>query len=129
MSDSLKSHGLQPARLLCPWSFPGKNTAGGLPFPPPGELPDPGVKEMSLVSLALAGGFLSTGPPGKLAVKKKKKKTLKHGNTSGIQQRAEVEGRVMGEYSRESEENRRERDPCYVVAKACHQMGSRSFGS
>ena len=26
MSDSLRSHGLQPARLLCPWDFPGRDT-------------------------------------------------------------------------------------------------------
>ena len=26
VSDSLRPHGLQPARLLCPWNFPGKNT-------------------------------------------------------------------------------------------------------
>ena len=26
MSDSLQPHGLQPARLLCPWDSPGKNT-------------------------------------------------------------------------------------------------------
>ena len=26
MSDSLWSNGLQTARLLCPWDFPGKNT-------------------------------------------------------------------------------------------------------
>ena len=26
VSDSLQPHGLQPARLLCPWDFPGKNT-------------------------------------------------------------------------------------------------------
>ena len=26
MSDSLWPHGLQPARLLCPWDFRGKNT-------------------------------------------------------------------------------------------------------
>ena len=26
VSDSLQSHGLWPARLLCPWDFPGKNT-------------------------------------------------------------------------------------------------------
>ena len=26
VSDSLWSHGLQPARLLCPWDSPGKNT-------------------------------------------------------------------------------------------------------
>ena len=26
VSDSLQPYGLQPARLLCPWSSPGKNT-------------------------------------------------------------------------------------------------------
>ena len=26
MSDSLQPYGLQPAWLLCPWNFPGKNT-------------------------------------------------------------------------------------------------------
>ena len=26
MSDSVQSHGLYSARLLCPWDFPGKNT-------------------------------------------------------------------------------------------------------
>ena len=30
MSDSLWPHGLQPARLLCPWNSPGRNT--GIPF-------------------------------------------------------------------------------------------------
>ena len=29
VSDSLWSHGLLPARLLCPWTFPGKNTGVG----------------------------------------------------------------------------------------------------
>ena len=29
VSDSLWPHGLQPARLLCPWNSPGKNTAIG----------------------------------------------------------------------------------------------------
>ena len=29
MSDSLQHHGLQPARLLCPWDSPGKNTGVG----------------------------------------------------------------------------------------------------
>ena len=32
----------------------------GLPFPPPGDLPDPGIKPTSPVSLALAGGFFTT---------------------------------------------------------------------
>ena len=29
VSDSLRPRGLQPARLLCPWDFPGKNTGVG----------------------------------------------------------------------------------------------------
>ena len=29
MSNSLQPHGLQPARLLCPWDSPGKNTGVG----------------------------------------------------------------------------------------------------
>ena len=37
----------------------------GLPFPPPGDLPDPGIEPTSLLSPALAGRFITTGPPGK----------------------------------------------------------------
>ena len=29
VSDSLRSYGLQPTRLLCPWDSPGKNTGVG----------------------------------------------------------------------------------------------------
>jgi len=29
MSDSVRPHGLQPTRLLCPWDFPGKSTGVG----------------------------------------------------------------------------------------------------
>ena len=29
ISDSLQPHGLQPARLLCPWNSSGKNTGVG----------------------------------------------------------------------------------------------------
>ena len=38
----------------------------GLPCPPPGDLPDPGIEPMSLASLALIGRFFTTVPPGKL---------------------------------------------------------------
>ena len=38
----------------------------GLPFPLPGDLPDPGIEPASLVSPALAGGFFTTEPPRKL---------------------------------------------------------------
>ena len=37
----------------------------GVPFPTPGDLPHPGIQPASLVSLALAGRFLTTAPPGK----------------------------------------------------------------
>ena len=32
LSDSLWPHGWQPAKLLCPWDFPGKNTEMGCQF-------------------------------------------------------------------------------------------------
>ena len=32
----------------------------GLPFPPPGDLPDPGIEPISLASPALADGFFTT---------------------------------------------------------------------
>ena len=35
----------------------------GLPYPPPGNLPDPGIKPGSLMSPALAGEFFSTSAP------------------------------------------------------------------
>ena len=37
----------------------------GFPFPPPGDLPDPGTEPASLASPALADGFFTTEPPGK----------------------------------------------------------------
>ena len=47
-----------------PWAvgFPRQEHWGGLPFPPPGDLSDPGIKT---ASLALGGGFFTTEPPGK----------------------------------------------------------------
>ena len=47
MSDSLRRHGRQPASLLCPGNSPGKKTGVGS-FPPPGDLPSPGVEPRSL---------------------------------------------------------------------------------
>ena len=41
----------------------------GLPFPSPVDLPDPGIKPMSPVSLALAGILFTTEPPGMLVLK------------------------------------------------------------
>ena len=35
----------------------------GLPFPPPGDLPNPGIKPVSLASPILAGRFFTTRAP------------------------------------------------------------------
>ena len=36
----------------------------GLPFPPPGDFPNPRIESLSLASPALAGGFFTTAPLG-----------------------------------------------------------------
>ena len=58
-------HGPHPARLLCPWGSPGKNTAVGCHFLLQGNLPDPGIQPESPVSPVLAGRFLTAEPTGK----------------------------------------------------------------
>ena len=41
--------------------FPRQKHWSGLPFAPPGNLPDPGIKPESPMSPALAGGFFTIG--------------------------------------------------------------------
>ena len=48
--------------------FSGEEYWSGLPFAPPGDLPGPGIEP---VSLALAGRFFTTVPPGKPRVRNK----------------------------------------------------------
>ena len=60
VSNSLRSHGLQPTRLLCPWNFTGKITGVGCQFPMPRDLPDTGIGPTSLASPTLAGRFFTT---------------------------------------------------------------------
>ena len=43
VSDSSKPHGLWPARLLCPWAFPGRNTGVGSHFLPHRIFPTHGL--------------------------------------------------------------------------------------
>ena len=50
-------HGILQARIL-----------SGLPFPPPGDLSDPGMHPLLPVSLVLQADSLPTGPPGKLGL-------------------------------------------------------------
>ena len=54
---------LQTAACQAPLSlgFSRQEYWNGLPCPPPGDLPDPGIKPTSLMSLELAGRFFTTG--------------------------------------------------------------------
>ena len=45
--------------------FPRQEQWSGLPCPPPGDLPNLGIKPTSLTSAALAGGFFTTESSGK----------------------------------------------------------------
>ena len=49
--------------------FSRQESWSGLPFPPPGDLPDPGVEPTPLVSPALAGSFCHLGSPRMLRQK------------------------------------------------------------
>ena len=46
-ANSLQLHGLQPARLLCPWNSLGKNTGLGSYSLLQGDFPNPGIKPES----------------------------------------------------------------------------------
>ena len=41
--------------------FSRQEYRSGLPYPPPGDLSDPGTEGMPLTAPALAGGFFTTG--------------------------------------------------------------------
>ena len=60
--SSVSSCGLYPARLLCPWGFSRHEYWSGLPRPPPGDLPNPGIKPRSPT---LRADSLPSEPPGK----------------------------------------------------------------
>ena len=62
MSDSFVTSGTVAHEVLLSMGFPTQEYWGGLPFPFPGDLPDPGIE---LTSPALAGRFFTTEPPGK----------------------------------------------------------------
>ena len=58
--------------FVTPWTvtgqfmgFPRQEYWSGFPYPPPGDLPDPGIELASPVAPALVGRFFTTAPPGK----------------------------------------------------------------
>jgi len=68
------SHSVMSNPFTTPWivacqaplsmGLPRQEYWSELLFPSPGDLPDPGIEPISLMSLALAGGFFATEPLG-----------------------------------------------------------------
>ena len=59
VSDSLRPVDCSPPGSSVHGSLQAR-TLEGLPWPPPGDLPDPGMEPTALTSPALTGGFLAT---------------------------------------------------------------------
>ena len=66
VSDSLGPHGLWPARLLCPWTFPGKNPGVGCHFLLQGIFLTQGSNPCLLHPVHCQADALPLVPPGKL---------------------------------------------------------------
>ena len=49
-----------PSRHLCPWGFSRQESCSGLPFPPPGDLPDSRIEPESPAALVLQAASLPT---------------------------------------------------------------------
>ena len=69
--------------------FPRQNWSG-LPFPPPRDLPGPGIDPSSLISPALAGRFFTTEPPGFLGATMLKIYTYVHGYLTNVSHSVDV---------------------------------------
>ena len=63
ISNSLRPHGLQSTRLLCPCEFSRQEYWRGLPCPSAWDLPNSGIEPSSP---ALQVDFLPSEPPGKV---------------------------------------------------------------
>ena len=68
LSRSARPHGLQPARLLCPWDSPSKNTGEGCHFLLQGNFPTQGLN-VHFLGPELAGRFFTTASPGKPCIR------------------------------------------------------------
>ena len=72
VSDSLRPHGLQPARLFCSCDSPGKNTRVGCHFLLHRIFPTQGLHPSLLWLLCYQADSLTLEPPGKLVQQNKR---------------------------------------------------------
>ena len=72
MSDSLQPYVARQVPLSM--GFSRQEYWSGLPYPPPGDLPNPGIEPMSFTSPALAGRFFTTSATWEVTVVPENKK-------------------------------------------------------
>ena len=65
-----------------------------MPFPPPGDLPDPGIEPVSSASPALAGGFFTTELLRKPFIQSYEGKVLMSSTRSSILKAGELPGQA-----------------------------------
>ena len=65
VSNSLQLHGMWPAKAPLPMEFSRQEYWSGLPFPIPGDLPNPRIEPKTSVSAVLQADSLLLEPPGK----------------------------------------------------------------
>ena len=65
MSDSFATPWTVPCQAPLFMGFSRQKYWSGLPCPPPGDLPNSGIKPVSSATPILAGKFFTTGPPEK----------------------------------------------------------------
>ena len=69
MSDSFATPETVARQAPLSLRIPRQEYWSGLPFPSPGDLPDPGIKSLPP---ALAGGYFTAEPPGKRFMQERK---------------------------------------------------------
>ena len=73
LSDSLRSHGQQPPRFLCPWNSQDKNTGVGCHDPLQGIFLTQGSNRVSCITRQILYHLSHQGPPRQLYSNKRKK--------------------------------------------------------
>ena len=83
MSDSFATPWAAARQAPLSMGFPRQEQWRGLPFPSPGELPDPGIEPESP---ALAGGLFTAAPPGKALQLYRSSQVVQKEAEKGLQQ-------------------------------------------
>ena len=60
VSNSATPRAVALCKFLCPWDFSRQEYWSGVPCPPPGDFPQPGIEPVSLTSYASTGRFFTT---------------------------------------------------------------------